>query len=46
MDPVIFSRTDCVFHGGAKCQKYREIAEKNGGINKEEKKREGEGEGR
>lgn len=39
MDPVIFSRTDCVFHGGAKCQKYREIAEKNGGINKEGKKK-------
>lgn len=50
MDPVIFSRTDCTFHGGAKCQKYREIVEKNG-RNKQRKKKkkklgEGEGEGR
>lgn len=49
MDPVIFSRTDCTFHGGAKCQKYREIVEKNG-RNKQRKKKKklgkGEGEGR
>lgn len=38
MDPVIFSRTDCTFHGGAKCQKYREIVEKNG-RNKQRKKK-------
>ena len=38
MNPVIFSRTDCTFHGGAKCQKYREIVEKNG-RNKQRKKK-------